>query len=139
MEAARTFRRVAEIKALMDERSEAMAMDTAESPWHDQALEPPAASMGNAVSWRPLTRADAPRATPRAVRPPGPSVNQGEGAAGAGEASGGRGAGLALRGGRRQAACSCCLQPRVIGHVRECAHTNRVCSRCRNEVVNTAL
>ena len=99
IEAAGTFRRVAEIKALMDELSAALAMDTAESPWHDQALEPPAASMGNAVSWQPLARADAPRATPQAARPPRPPVNQGGGAAGAGEAGGGMAAGLALLGG----------------------------------------
>lgn len=127
MEAARTFRRTAEIKALVDERSAAVAMDTAGSPWNDPALEPPAASMGNAVSWRPPDKPELPRAPLQAPGPARPPAAQG----------GGRGGTeLPVEVARRHATCSCCAQPRVLGHVHVCTHTNKVCFRCRSQAAN---
>ena len=50
MQAARTFRRGAEIEALSEERQRRINLVVPSSPWSDGSLEPPAVSMGNVVN-----------------------------------------------------------------------------------------
>jgi hypothetical protein len=69
MQAARTARRDAEIRFLFEERRKASEMDTTTSPWLDPLNEPPAASVGNAVAWKPL-----PKPPPPPPPPPAPST-----------------------------------------------------------------
>jgi len=52
MQAARTYRRVAEIECLFGERQRKMKEEVSSSPLADGSLEPAAVSMGNAVAWR---------------------------------------------------------------------------------------
>ena len=121
MEAARSFRKVAEIKALMDERIEAKARNTSGSRWSVPAQEPPAASIGNAIKWRKPSEGNVPsgrtteRRIPCSESTARPQLLQST-------------TGTSKR---RQQICSCCLQPRLRGHVKICTHVNKVCSKCR--------
>ena len=121
MEAARSFRKVAEIKALMDERIEAKARNTSGSRWSVPAQEPPAASIGNAIKWRKPSEGNVPseRTTERTI-PCSESTRR-------------RQLLQSITGTskRRQQICSCCSQPRLLGHVKICTHVNKVCSKCR--------
>ena len=124
MQAARTFRRVAEIEGLFEERQRRMKLEVPWSPWSNGTLEPPAVSMGNAVAWsassptgdRQSLQLDSgirhgdKSDTPAAVVTPTPT--------------------------RRPPVCSCCSQIRSLGHVRICSHSNKTCSRCRHETTH---
>jgi hypothetical protein len=123
MQAARTYRRVAEIEWLFEERHRKMKEEVSSSPWADGSLEPPAVSMGNAVAWRasspglgerePATldlgshHRDESSIPAVARKTPAPS--------------------------RRPPVCSCCSQIRSLGHARTCSRSNKTCSRCRHE------
>lgn len=123
MNAARGYRRAAEIEFLFEERDSAKAMDTSKSPWLDPGREPPPASIGNADAWR--RGAHGPQMPPRTQ--PSQPLRQKNGARDNTAPGGSSGRG------RRPALCSCCSEPRVRGHVDVCAHTNKVCSSCQRE------
>ena len=116
MQAARTFRRVAEIEALSEERQRRINLVVPSSPWSDGSLEPPAVSMGNAVNWQP------------------PATGNGRPMHLASETQHGEGvipSVVTLPPTRRPPVCSCCSQIRSLGHVRIRLHSNKTCSRCR--------
>ena len=116
MQAARTFRRVAEIEALSEERQRRINLVVPSSPWSDGSLEPPAVSIGNAVNWQP------------------PATGNGRPMHLASETQHGEGvipSVVSLPPTRRPPVCSCCSQIRSLGHVRICLHSNKTCSRCR--------
>lgn len=115
MEAARSWRRTAEIDGILDERQAAKAMDKTGSYWLNPAHEPPAASIGNARLWKPPAQPAPPEAPTRAIAPRLSSSRR-----------------TSQAGGRRQSLCSCCGQPRTLGHVSTCDHRNETCSRCRH-------
>ena len=128
MQAARTFRRVAEIEALVEERQRRMTMEVPWSPWSDAKLEPPAASLGNAVAWR----ASSPGMGDR--QPLQPQLDSGS-------RDGDESAIPAVvtpAPTRRPPVCSCCSQIRSLGHVRICSHSNKTCSRCRHQATPTS-
>jgi hypothetical protein len=116
MSAARSFRRTAEIQLLIEERKKARERNITNSPWRSGALEPPAASIGNAASWTvPSKSPTAPLASERGTpttRRTQPTEAQ-------------------ISTGRRPPMCSCCGLVRTKGHVQACSHTNKVCSKCR--------
>ena len=123
METARYIRRPAEIEALKKGRLRDMASDGSNTPWVLKSQEPPAASIGNAVRWRPPSPKETPG--PNRSRPSGHQANtpsiQGRSCGPAG------GSGTT----RRQQICGCCFMPRVRGHVLVCTHVNRTCLKCR--------
>ena len=123
MEAARYIHRPAEIEALKNGRVRDMVGDGSTTPWVLKSQEPPSASFGNAVRWRPPS----PRETtgPNRSRPSGRQANT--------PSLQGRSCGPTGDSGttRRQQICGCCSMPRVRGHVRVCTHVNRSCVKCR--------
>ena len=119
MEAGRTYRRTSEITFLLDERRTAEDMDKTRSPWHDSQLEPPAASMGNAIAW---------------IKSEGPSLSTSMNR----RANSNSTSVQPSNAPRRVTVCSCCSQPRSLGHVKTCMHTNKSCSRCRERTTSDA-
>ena len=135
MAGARTFRRDAEIELLMRERENNIKRVPVDSVWHNPDLEPPAASIGNAVKWRPSAAAAAAGRT--AAQPSVESPIPNQPAMNLADMADSENALPATRTlVRRPQVCSCCSQARVLGHARVCLHINKSCSRCQKAESN---
>ena len=132
MAGARTFRRAAEIEMRIIERESNIASVPTDSVWHNADLEPPRASIGNAVNWRPSAAlADAEAA---AAQKATQARNRRQPSANAAEMAENDEVARPIV--HRIQVCSCCSQIRVLGHVRVCAHTNKSCSRSLSKIAS---
>ncbi len=129
MKASRSLRRAAEIEMLRQERLANIAKSAHGGLWSDNTLQPPAASIGNASSWRRPEPAKLPAKTLETSQPVASSSDSTSADRTPSPATK-KAAPKPSRVSRRPQTCSCCSQMRSLGHSKVCPHTNKVCSRC---------